>query len=392
MGRIIIFTGKGGVGKTSVAAAHALSSARDGIKTILVSTDMAHNIGDAFDVVLGDEITPIEENLSLLEINPYKLMRDNFPEIKKNASELFSSARVALDSMSVNFVIPGFENLFSLLKIKELYESDAFERIIVDCAPTAETLSLLKIPELLSWYMEKFYPIGKTAIRVLSPISKLKYDVKMPDKKTLNAIENIHLSLIDLQELLKNHDICSLRLVCIPEKMVVEETKRNYMYMRLYKYHVDRVFINRILPDTDNAFIKKIQDNQKIYLKQLEDVFYNVPIRKAPWYNSEIKGSIAIERLIKDIIDSSSFDVIDSTNTESYEKCDDGYILDINIPNINSDSMSISHFGTDLNIKINNINRIIPLPNILKNSRLDSSTVNSDGVRIHFILEKETEE
>ena len=248
MGRIIIFTGKGGVGKTSIAAAHALRSARTGKKTILISVDMAHNIGDIFRTPVGKDITEIEENLWAVELDPYALMREDFPETQKSIFDLIGGAKKNLDAIGSHFIIPGFENLFSLLKIKQLYDDNTYDRIIVDCAPTGETLSLLKLPELLSWYMEKFFPVGKTMLRVLSPISNLKYHVTLPDRKTLDKIEVLHAKLLDLQNLLKDEDISTVRLVCMPEKMIVEETKRNFMYMNLYGYQVDTVFINRMVP------------------------------------------------------------------------------------------------------------------------------------------------
>lgn len=220
MGRILIFTGKGGVGKTSVAAAHALASAREGKKTLLVSTDMAHNLGDIFQVKLGNKIKRIDENLSVLELSPSEYIKKNFSDIQKALIDLFGNS-MTIYQLGNNFMIPGFDNLFSLLNIKDIYDSGSFDRIIVDCAPTGETLSLLKLPELLSWYMEKFFPVGKQVVRVLSPVAKFKYKLKMPNRKAMNDIEKIHNSLVELQEFLKNPRLCSIRLVCIPEKMIV---------------------------------------------------------------------------------------------------------------------------------------------------------------------------
>ena len=266
MGRILIFTGKGGVGKTSVAAAHALASAREGKKTLLVSTDMAHNLGDIFQVKLGNKIKRIDENLSVLELSPSEYIKKNFSDIQKALIDLFGNS-MTIYQLGNNFMIPGFDNLFSLLNIKDIYDSGSFDRIIVDCAPTGETLSLLKLPELLSWYMEKFFPVGKQVVRVLSPVAKFKYKLKMPNRKAMNDIEKIHNSLVELQEFLKNPRLCSIRLVCIPEKMIVEETKRNYMYLNLYKYPVDAVFINRILDKKNRkSFYTELEDDSgKVY-------------------------------------------------------------------------------------------------------------------------------
>ena len=158
MSRIYIITGKGGVGKTSLAAAHAVRSAREGHNTLLVSADMAHNLGDIFQTKAGGYVQEIAPCLSVLELDP---------NINKTISNLSGTVGAAIDSIGETYMIPGLENLFSLLKIRDLYLSGTYDRIIVDCAPTGETLSLLKLPELLSWYVEKFSPVGRTLTRVL---------------------------------------------------------------------------------------------------------------------------------------------------------------------------------------------------------------------------------
>ncbi len=180
--RIIIFTGKGGVGKSSVAAAHALKSASQGRNTLLVSTDMAHNLGDIFEVKLGREISNVRENLDLYEIDPQYVMENDFEDIMKYLAQLLAGKDIiGLEDVGM---LPGMEELFSLLRIAQLYKSDTYDRIIVDCAPTGETLSLLKFPELLSWYMEKLFPIGKVGVRVFSRKPGSLQLRKNPFKKT----------------------------------------------------------------------------------------------------------------------------------------------------------------------------------------------------------------
>jgi arsenite-transporting ATPase len=228
MNRIYIFTGKGGVGKSSIAAAHAIKSAEEGKKTILVSTDMAHNQGDIFENKLGKEAEQVLPNLDIYEIDPEYVMENDFSSIMSYLG------KVLLESGSSNLqdmgMMPGMEELFSLLKIADLYNSERYERIIVDCAPTGETLALLKFPELLSWYMEKLFPIGKVGVRMLAPISKSVFKVEMPNKSAMSDIEKMYLKLVELQELLKNRAVTSIRIVTTPEKMVVEETKpRNFI-------------------------------------------------------------------------------------------------------------------------------------------------------------------
>ena len=394
MARIIIFTGKGGVGKSSVAAAHALSSAKMGKKTLLVSADTAHNLGDIFKIQIGSKITKISENLDALELDSDVVKREIFPEVKNTMLNLMGKNGIGITNLNENFSLPGFENLFSLLKIKEIYETNQYEHILVDCAPTGETLALLKLPELLVWYMEKFFPIGKKIVRVLSPISKLAYKVVLPSAKTMDTIELIHKKLLELQELLKNNEICSVRLVCIPEKMIVEETKRNFMYLNLYRYQVDTVFINRIITDEiENPFMQKWKKIQSKYIKELEEVFFDIPVVKIPWYPKEIVGESGVELLCNTIENLPDlFSVKRITQNEEYFPCEDGYLLKIQLPFVKGEELKVYHHEMDINIKINNVNRCIPLPNVLRKSYIVDRKLENGNLYIHFQVEKKKEE
>ena len=256
MGRIIIFTGKGGVGKSTTACAHAVKAAKEEIKTLIVSTDMAHNLSDIFIKEVKKDPVEVMENLFALEIDSnYEMERqcDNIAEAIRNMMPIADEDTA--ESLENIAFMPGIEELFSLIRIKELYEENTYDLIIVDCAPTGETLSLLKFPELLSWYMEKLFPIGKTVLKVLRPISKAAFKIELPNKEAMSDIEKLYYELNELGSLLKNRDVCSIRLVTIPEKMVVEETKRNYMYLNLYNFNVDGLYINRIIPkEINNKF------------------------------------------------------------------------------------------------------------------------------------------
>lgn len=389
MGRIIIFTGKGGVGKTSIAAAHALISAEEGKKTLLVSVDMAHNLGDLFACSVGRNVTEIKKNLYALELDPDYIMHEEFPNVQKAVID-FVGASGANITLNGHFPLPGFENLFSLLKIKQLYESNIYDRILVDCAPTGETLSLLKFPELLSWYIEKFSPVGKIMLRVLNPISKLRYHVKLPDRKALDDLGQMHLDLINLQELLKNREICTIRLVCIPEKMVVEETKRNFMYLNLYRYQVDGVFINRILPEhMDNPFMEKWHSIQKQYIEELEKVFVHMPLSYIPWYPEEIRGSQAVEKLCENLRSLSNlFDIRLQTDNEEYRLCENGYLFTLKLPGVIEDEVEVYMHNLDMNIRIGNFNRCIPLPNTLQRSQITSVQLEQGVLKIQFKIAK----
>ena len=367
MNRIYIFTGKGGVGKSSVAAAHAIKSAEEGKKTLLVSTDMAHNLGDIFERKLGKEAENVLPNLDIYEIDPEYVMENDFSSIMSYLGNLLSDVDdYSLQDMGM---MPGMEELFSLLKIADIYNSERYEKIIVDCAPTGETLALLKFPELLSWYMEKLFPIGKVAMRMLSPISKSVFKVEMPNKSAMTDMEKMYLKLVELQELLKNRDVTSIRIVTTPEKMVVEETKRNYMYMNLYNFNVDGLYINRILPqDINNDFFNQWIVIQREYITYLKESFSALSIYEIPWYEEELRGVSNIRRIVEDVLSGKEvFEEKIITERESFKQIEKGYQLEVFLPCVDKSSIDLYQGTTDIVIKIGNFKRNIPLPNILRN-------------------------
>lgn len=384
MKRIYIFTGKGGVGKSSVAAAHAVKSAGEGKKTLLVSTDMAHNLGDIFGQKLGKAAKTILPNLDAYEIDPEYVMENDFSAVTNYLASLFPEAE---DGSVQNMgMIPGMEELFSLLKIADLYRREDYERIFVDCAPTGETLSLLKFPELLSWYMEKFFPIGKVAVRMLAPVSKAAFQVEMPNKNAMNEIERMFLKLVELQELLKDRAVTSVRIVTTPEKMVVEETKRNYMYLNLYNFNVDGIYINRILPkDLDNEFFAQWISIQKEYVACIKESFAALPVYEIPWYDEELRGERAIRRIVEDVLaDRDVFAVKNITEREYFEQTKEGYQLKVFLPYAEKENIDLYQAATDLVIRTGNFKRSIPLPNTLRSYMVAGAKLEEGILRIQF--------
>ncbi|WP_234124417.1 ArsA family ATPase [Clostridium hydrogenum] len=387
MSRIIIFTGKGGVGKTSTAAAHAVKASRKGIKTLIVSTDMAHNLSDIFMQEIKKEPEEVEENLWALEVDPNYEMERYYGSISEAIKKMISFQNSKDEEAFEDIVVfPGMEELFSLLKIKEIYDEMVYDLIIVDCAPTGETLSLLKLPEILSWYMEKMFPVGKVAMKVLRPISKAAFKLELPNNDALNDIEKLYVKLSELQNLLKNREVCSLRLVTIPEKMVVDETKRNYMYLNLYNFNVDGLYINRILPsEVENSFFDKWKDIQKKYIKVLEDTFSEVPIYKIKWYPIDVNGIEGLHKIVKDsLTDDNIFRVLKTTQSEVFERLEDGYRLNIKVPFTEKQDLNLHEGDNELIIKIGNFKRNIPMPEVMKKYSVSKAKFEDGILKIYF--------
>lgn len=391
MSRIIVFTGKGGVGKTSVAAAHAKKAAQLGKRALLVSVDMAHNLSDLFEMRIGNQITEIEKNLFGLEIDPYYEIEHDFHEMMQAFQKLMPGIQKETTEEDLGeFMLPGTEELFSLLKIEKIYQSGEYDVIIVDCAPTGETLSMLKFPELLSWYMEKLFPVGKVAMKVLRPIGKHFLKVELPNGKAMNDIQKLFIKLNDLQELLKNRDITSIRLVAIPEKMVVEETKRNYMYLNLYNYNVDGLFVNRILPEeAGESFFQEWRSIQSAYIEELREIFGCIPIHNIKWYSEEIQGNTALEQLVKDVLEESGFlEVQHRTVNERYEKNEAGYLLTVQIPFAKKEELVLHQSQKELIFRIGNVKRNIPLPDSICSYSIQSAKQEGEQLEIQFVKPK----
>lgn len=387
MGRIIIFTGKGGVGKTSIASAHALKASQNGMKTLIVSTDMAHNLKDIFMKDIGKEYSEIANNLYALEIDPNHEMNNNYGNMFKAFKNMMPETSLENENLLEDMVVfPGIEELFSLIKIKEIYEKNIFDLIVVDCAPTGETLSLLKFPELLSWYIEKLFPIGKVALKVLRPISKAAFKIEMPDKHALNDIEKLYVSLCKLQSLLKNRNVCSIRLVTIPEKMVVEETKRNYMYLNLYNFNVDGIYINRIMPaEIENNFFDEWKKIQGEYIEKLKEVFLDMPTYKVRWYEIDINGFEGLQRIINDSLeDENIFNVLKINSNETFKKLENGYSLTLKIPFAEKDDFDLFESSNEIIIKIGNFKRNIPLPDVVRKYSISNAKFENGELNIIF--------
>lgn len=385
-GKILIFTGKGGVGKTSIAAAHALKAAAKGLKTLVVSTDMAHNLSDLFEKKIGPEPVQLMNNLWGLEIDPNHEMSLRYGNIKEAIRKTMNLEKDAEESYEDIIVFPGMEEIFSLVRIKEIFEEGKFDLIVMDCAPTGETLSLLKFPELLSWYVERFLPVGKVLLKILRPISRRFFKVELPDKKAVSDIEKLFILLFELQNLLKDRGLCSIRIVTVPEKMVIEETKRSFMYMNLYDFNVDGIYINRIIPaEVKNSFFDQWKELQAGYISEIKSSFADVPTYFVKWYESDINGTAGLERVIADSLDDDGLlEIREIKPSEIFEKTETGYQFSITLPFTRRQNFELFESGTDIIIKANNFKRSIPLPDTLRSFRIDSADFADSRLTIRF--------
>lgn len=276
--RIIIYTGKGGVGKTSMAAATACRIASEGKRVLIMSTDQAHSLGDSFDMELTKEPVQITDNLDGLEIDTVYESEKSWGNMKDYFKKLLTMQNEGGIEVEELLVFPGLEELFSMFKILEIYEKGEYDTLIVDCAPTGETLSLLKYPEKLSGFIQKVLPIKRKGVKTVGPVVEKTMKIPMPGEEVFDDFEYLMERMEKLQNLMLNKDIVSLRVVTTPEQIVLSEAKRNFTCLYLYNYNVDAVLVNRIYPKKamEGYFSKWIQ-MQEESLNEIKESFSEVP-------------------------------------------------------------------------------------------------------------------
>lgn len=293
--RVIIYTGKGGVGKTSMAAASACKIAKDGKKVLVMSTDPAHSLGDSFDQKIGREPTKVAERLYAMEIDTVYESERSWGRISAYMKRLLTAKGGDGIETEELLVFPGLEELFSLFKILDVYESGEYDVLIVDCAPTGETLALLKYPERLSGLIKKVLPMKKMGVKVVGPVVEKTMKIPMPGEDIFDDVEYLMEKMERLQKLLLNKEVVSLRVVTTPEKIVISEAKRNFTCLYLYHYNVDAVIVNHVYPQhAMEGYFGKWVKLQEEGLKEIRESFSEVPIFYLELQKDELR---TLERL-----------------------------------------------------------------------------------------------
>src|SRR5207302_4947680 len=259
--RVLLFTGKGGVGKTTVAAATAVAAAASGARTLIMSTDPAHSLGDSFDEEIGSRATRLDDNLWAQQIDAQERLEENWREIQEYFIALMNWAGVDTIQAEELSVIPGLDEIFSLIDVKQHVESGKYDLLVVDCAPTAETLRLLSLPEIMNWYIERIFPVERRVVKTIRPLLTKLTSMPIADDRIFNAVERLHRNLDGVRHLLTNDRMSSVRLVVNPEKMVIAEARRTYTYLSLFGYRVDAIVANRIIPpEVEDPYFGKWKD------------------------------------------------------------------------------------------------------------------------------------
>ena len=384
--RIILYTGKGGVGKTSVAAATALRCADLGHRTIVISTDAAHSLADSFDLPLGPEPTLVAPNLWGQELDVLYQMDKYWG----NAQKYFVTVLAwrGLDDLIAEelAVLPGMEELASLLQIVHLHDDCDYEVIIVDCAPTGATLQLLSFPEVARWYLEKIFPIERKAMQLSRPILRAVTDLPIPDDELFDTIADLITQLTRMHDILSDPQKASVRLVLNPEKMVIKEAQRTFAYLNLYGYLTDAVISNRLIPArVQDSYFDSWKESHEKYSQMIEEAFSPLPILKAPLFDQEVVGLDMLRRMAESIYGyDDPTDIYFVGRTHSVEKKDGRYILSLPLPFVEKQDLQLTRSGDELIVHIGNRKRNLILPRVLASLDVQSAKFDEDTLVITF--------
>jgi arsenite-transporting ATPase len=390
--RIILYSGKGGVGKTSVAAATGYQSAALGHKTLVMSLDVAHSLADCFDIKRdlmdinrGDPIK-VNDKLWIQELDVQEEVERNWGEVYEYISTLFNVT--GLDEVMAEelAILPGMEEVCGLLYINKYVKEKAFDVIILDCAPTGESMRFISMPSALEWYMRKIFTIERNVARVIRPVIKTVSSIPMPEDSYFAALKRLFERLEGVNELLIDPKITSARLVTNAEKMVVKETQRAFMYFCLYGLCVDTVVINRLIPDlVQDAYFQKWKEMQSHYVEQIEEYFAPIPILKASLFNDELVGLKKIAAM-GDLLfkDDDPTRVFYAEQPYKYVKKNGGYKLHITIPFAKKEDIDLHAAGDELIIRLGSFRRHIPLPRALLNTAPSSAKIEDNTLVLSF--------
>ena len=385
--RIILYLGKGGVGKTTVAAATALRSAQLGYKTLVASTDIAHSLADSFDIPLGAKPLQIADNLWAQEISVVADIQNYWGTLQTAVSKMVSGpgiSNVVADELSA---FPGMDEIVSLLHINKQAKEQEFERVIIDAAPTGETIRLLTMPDTFRWYAGQVGKLESAIVmRALKPFAGR---LLQGPSEVLEAISNLDAATADLRATLSDPSISSYRVVLQPEKMVMREAERAISYLGLFNYPVDSVIINRILPEAaaEGEFYRQRRAIQAKYLEMIENNFRPLPLWYAPYYSHEVVGLDALSQLAADCFGASDPGEIFYRGIvqEIVDTGDGGYMLRLPIPFVGRDDGRLRKRGDELFITIGNFKREMILPMVLAKRRAGGGRLRDGMLEVTFL-------
>src|ERR1700680_1139795 len=372
--RILLFSGKGGVGKTSIAAATGLQLSRLGYPTLIMSVDPAHSLADAFDLQAGlfaeqtSEPYQIEDHLAIQEVNIQKEIKRHWREISRYVVSVLRTTGVSDVEAEELAILPGMEELSAMMYVNQYNREQRYKVIVLDCAPTAESMRFVSMPTTLEWYMKHIFPFQRGLLKAVRPVANRISPVELPPDNYFANIQHLFGRLEGIPELLEDAKTTSVRLVTNPEKMVLRETQRAFVYFSLHGLTVDGIIVNRVLPEavTDTWFDQWRASQAKI-LDEIEEYFSPVPMRRVPLFTHEVLGRDRLYELA-DALYAPTEDPAAVTRTEApytFEKHNSHYEVRLKLPFAAKGEVGLFKKGDELVVEIGSVRRHIGLPTLM---------------------------
>jgi arsenite/tail-anchored protein-transporting ATPase len=386
--RTILYTGKGGVGKTSVAAATARRCAAAGLRTVVLSTDPAHSLSDSLEADLLGEPTPVGPSLFGQEVQAQEEMERNWDGVQEWLGDLLAERGIDRISAEELTVPPGMDELFSLLWIKRHHEEGEFDCVIVDCAPTGETLRLLSFPDVVTWWLERILP----SQRRLAPFARTLFDLPLPGDAVFDDVERLARNLVAMNGILRDRSRTTVRLVTSPDRMVVKEAMRTFTYLNLYGYLTDAVVVNRMLPaEAADGYFAAWREVQREQMALVRSAFEPVPILSAPFFEREVLGPEMLDRLAAAVFDDADPAAVLHEDISQELATENGRAtLRVAVPFAERDQLQLKKIGLEVVVRVGAQKRTIILPPALAGYAASGARF-EDGA-LEIVLEKSADE
>jgi arsenite-transporting ATPase len=383
--RTIIYTGKGGVGKTSVAACTARRCAAAGGRTLVISTDPAHSLSESLGAELDSEPVQVAAGLWGQEVKAQDEMERHWSGVQDWLGELLVERGVDRISAEELTVPPGMDELFSLLRLQAHHQSGGWDTIIVDCAPTGETLRMLSFPDVARWWIDKVFPIERQILAAARPIARSLLDISLPSQAVFADIQRLSKNLIAMNEILRDRECCTIRLVMTPDKMVIGEAMRTFTYLNLYGYLTDAVIVNRMFPAGVGEYFADWRRVQEGHLELVHSAFAPVPVLLAPNFEQEVVGAEMLDRLAAALFaEHDPAAVLHNVLTQELVMSEDGATLRLALPFARKGDISLKKIGLELVVGVDGQRRTIMLPPALAARRPTSATFEDGALEVIF--------
>ena len=388
--RVLLFTGKGGVGKTTAAAGSAIRAGRSGRRTLVVSTDAAHSLADAFDTPIGAEPTEVDTDVWVQQVDTQRRFERSWAELQGYLLSVLDASGVDPIAAEELTVLPGAEEVLALLEVRDQVATTEWDVVIVDCAPTAETLRLLALPEALSWYMERVFPVERRVIKALRPMLARAAGVPMPHDAVFDAVERLHRDLDDVRDVLTGPD-ASVRLVLTPESVVVAEARRAFTTLSLYGYRVDGVIANRIFPEgAGDLWRQQWVSAQGEVLSDVERSFAPLPVWRSAYRAHEPVGTAELATFGAELYGSDDpFAPVTGEGPMRVDRKGDDVRMSLALPFADRPDVDLARHGRDLVVTVGSYRRVIALPSAMQRCRVEGARLHDGWLRIRFRHERE---